>query len=174
MGIADLLTVRDTERVILTDTVIDTVTDTDRVGNIDPAMVVRGEGVLVTERDCVLDTVGLTDRVNGRVVGTGDLLLVILPDTLRVTVTETERVANIDPRSIWRGEGDTVIECVRVTDTVGVRDRGKRLCCSKWTLRPCSTPCYSEGNGWADRTSIWPTGSNRAGASCDTYTYRTA
>jgi hypothetical protein len=106
-----------------------TVIEPDRVGNIEPATVVRGEGVLVTERDCVLDTVGLTDRVNGRVVGRADLLLVIvterviLPDTLRVTVTETERVANIDPRTIWRAEGVTVRERVRVTDTVGVRDR---------------------------------------------------
>jgi len=123
VGTADLLLVILPERVIVTDTVLDTVTDTERVGNIDPAMVVRGEGVLVTERERVLDTVGLTDRVNGRVVGTGDLLLVILPDTLRVTVTETERVANIDPTTIWRAEGDTVRERVRVTDTVGVRDR---------------------------------------------------
>jgi len=72
--------------------------------------------------------VGLIDLVNGCVVGTPDLLLVIvtdrviLPDTLRVTVTDTDRVANIDSGTVPRDEGVTVRERVRVTDTVGLTD----------------------------------------------------
>ena len=39
VGIPDLLTVRVTERVILTDTVLDTVTDPERVGKLDAGTV---------------------------------------------------------------------------------------------------------------------------------------
>jgi len=90
VGIADLLTVR----------------EPDRVANIDAATVVRGEGVLVTERERVLETVGLTDRVNGRVVGIADLL----------TVREPVRVANIDAGIVLRGEGLTETERERVAN----------------------------------------------------------
>ena len=83
-----------------------TVTERVRVANIDGATVVRGEGVLVTERERVLDTVGLTDRVNGRVVGIADLL----------TVREPVRVANIDAGIVLRGEGLTETERERVAN----------------------------------------------------------
>jgi len=90
VGIADLLTVR----------------EPDRVANIDAGIVLRGEGLTETERERVLDTVGLTDRVNGRVVGIADLL----------TVREADRVANIDAGIVPRGEGLTETERERVAN----------------------------------------------------------
>jgi len=113
VGTPDLVIVTDTDRVILTDTVLDPVTDPDRVPNADAGTVYGAEGLLVTERVSVSDTVGLTDSVKGRVVGIAD----------RLTVTDTDRVANIDSGTVPRGEGDTVRERVRVSDTVGLIDR---------------------------------------------------
>jgi hypothetical protein len=89
------------------------VREPDRVANIDAATVVRGEGVRVTERERVRDTVGLTDRVKGLVVGIAE----------RLTVREPDRVANIDAATVVRGEGVRVTERERVRDTVGLTDR---------------------------------------------------
>jgi ferric-dicitrate binding protein FerR (iron transport regulator) len=129
VGIADLLTVRVTERVILTDTVLDTVTDPERVGKLDAGTVYGADGLLVTERVRVSDTVGLMDRVNGQVVGIADLVTVIVTDRLKVsdtvrdTVTELDLVGNADAGIVTWAEGLLVTERVRVSDTVGLMDR---------------------------------------------------
>ena len=129
VGIADRLRVMVTERVRLSDIVLDTVTVLVIVGNPDAGTVYRADGLLVTERVSVTETVGLIDRVNGWVVGIADGLRVMVTERVRLsdmvldTVTELVMVGNPDAGTVYRADGLLVTERDRVGDTVAVMDR---------------------------------------------------
>ena len=126
VAIGDLVTVTELERVLVPEG--ERVTDTEVVfvGRRDPAMVNGGERVVLIERVLVLDTVGVTLRVNGRVVAIGDLVTVIEVERVRdvdrerVTVTEVDRVVSREPATVNGGERLGLIERVLVLDNVGV------------------------------------------------------
>jgi len=82
VGIADPVMVIVTERLKVSDTVLVPVTETDTVGKLDAGIVTWAEGLLVTERVRLTDTVGLIDLVNGQLVGTPDPVMVIVTERL--------------------------------------------------------------------------------------------
>ena len=109
VGIADLLIVTLTERVNGRVVAIGlglTVTDPDLVPKPDAGTVYGAEGVLVRERVSVTETVRLTDRVKGRVVGIADLLIVTLTERVKLSDTVLEPVT--DPDLVPKPDASTV------------------------------------------------------------------
>jgi hypothetical protein len=120
------VTVTELERVLVPEGERVRLPDVDRVGRRDAGIVNRGDRLGLTERVLVLDTVGVTLRVNGRVVAIGDLVTVTelervrLVDRDRVTDTEVVFVARRDAGIVNRGDRLGLTERVLVLDTVGV------------------------------------------------------
>jgi len=126
VAIGDLVTVSEVERVILVDRVRVTDTVVDFVGRRDGGIVNGGDRLGLIERVLVTHTVGVTLRVNGRLVAIGDLVTVtelervLVPEGERVTDTEVVFVARRDAGILKGGERVVLIERVLVPHTVGV------------------------------------------------------
>jgi flagellar motor switch/type III secretory pathway protein FliN len=126
VAIGLLVTVSEVERVRVGDRERVTLTDVDFVARRDAGILKGGERLGLRERVLVPHTVGVTLRVNGRVVAIGVLVTVseaervILVDRVRVTDTEVVFVGRRDPATVNGGDRLGLIERVLVLDTVGV------------------------------------------------------
>ena len=112
---ADGLIVMVTERVKVSDTVMEPVTDTDLVAKAEAGTVYGAEGDLVTERVSVTETVGLIDRVNGQLVANTLGLPVTDLDIVREPVVLIVRVfGQLVAMGLWLRVNVTVVVRVGV------------------------------------------------------------